>query len=136
MGMLHHLRVIYCVPVLKPRQILNSEGYLTSESSRRECVPVLAIKRLKHTMKSKPYKEKRGDGEGNPLGKGRMLKEIDEFEELMYLGSNEKIGRMGSVVSNQMYNLFPKGDSSEWSQSVGCDHGNGQLSCNGIEEGH
>lgn len=37
-----------------------------------------------YPMKSKPYKEKRGDGEGNSLGKDRMLKEIDDFEELMY----------------------------------------------------
>lgn len=53
-----------------------------------------------YPMKSKPYKEKRGDREGNSLGKDRMLKEIDDFEELMYWGSNEKIGRLGSVVSN------------------------------------
>lgn len=33
-------------------------------------------------------------------GKSGMLMEIGDFKELMYWGSNEKIGEMGSVVSN------------------------------------
>jgi hypothetical protein len=32
----------------------------------------------------------------NLLGKSRMLKEIDGFKKLLYWGSNEKLGRMGS----------------------------------------
>lgn len=39
----------------------------------------------------------KGRGEiRNLLGKSRMLKEIDGFKKLLYWGSNEKLGRMGS----------------------------------------
>lgn len=52
-------------------------------------------------MESNLDKEKEEDREGNPLRKSRMLKEIDDSKELMCWGSNEKFGRMGSLVSNQ-----------------------------------
>lgn len=81
---------------------MNSEGHLTSKLLKKECFYVLAVKRLKrYTKKSKLDKEKGEAGEGSPLGKSRMLKETDDFKELIYqLKSDGKIGRMGSVVSH------------------------------------
>lgn len=74
-------------------------------------------------MESKRDKEK-GRQRGQFIGKNRILKEIEGFKELMYRGSNEKFGKM-EIVLFRRYKLFPKGNSSEWLHSPGCDHGSG-----------
>lgn len=79
---------------------MNSEGSDLRIFKERMCFSVSNKEIETDTMKSKLYKEKGEDRESNPVGKDRMFKEIDDFKELMYWGSNEKIGRMGSVVSN------------------------------------
>ena len=58
-------------------------------------------KRLNQKLGNLSYiRKKEKMGRALQWGKSGMLKEIGDFKELMYWGSNEKIGELGSVVSN------------------------------------
>lgn len=99
-GIFYCLRIIYCVTVLKTRKKKLSFEGSDLRIFKERMYFCLSNKEVEmYTMKSKLYREREKIARVSS-GEGRMRKEIDDFKELMYWASNEKIGKMTGVVSN------------------------------------